>query len=182
MFSSPVYEYSLIAPDTPANLYWYDLGTWRGKLRDEERKYNVGEYNQAILVFEIARDGTILSMCVDRLPDEIIEVDFFASDWDDDHAKRAGMIESVSEILKPVGRPVEEIMVVLGDPDGLRMLQNTPWEIRVSYKAELYGWGILLYWPTEEYPEEINDGSVIRIGSWAYVHEVFSCWNVSSTR
>lgn len=182
MFSSPVYEYSFIAPDIPANLYWYDLGTCRGKLLDEERKYNVGEPDQAILVFEIARDGTILNMCIDRLPDVITEVDFNALEWDSDLSKRAGMVESMSEILKPVGRPIEEIMVVLGDPDGLRMLRNTPWEIRVSYKAELHGWGILLYWPTEDYPEEIYDGSVMRIGNWAYVHDVFSCWDVSSTR
>ncbi len=52
-------------------------------------------------------------------------------------------------------------------------LQPKPgeYELRIDCSSGWINWDRFIYWPSEEYPDQIQGNGVERMGTWAYVHE-----------
>ena len=81
------------------------------------------------------------------------------------------MVRSLPQTLSLPGTDTNEVVTLLGRPEGSRILRNAPWELRINCSWGLLNWEVFFYWPTQQYPGYIYGGSVERIGNWAYVHE-----------
>lgn len=45
------------------------------------------------------------------------------------------------------------------------------YQIKIRASLGLMKWDVFIYWPEEEYPDNMYGGYVTRLGSWAYVNE-----------
>jgi len=141
----PAYEYEVFPKDAARLLHWYDLGSRDGESFVGLWKHIDGDADHAILVMATDRDGTVVQVDADRLPQTFAERAFDRSLWAQ-RAERMSMVRDLAKTLDPMGKPFERIADVLGPADGF-------------------------YWPTEDYPDYAYGGSIERIRNWAYVHE-----------
>lgn len=151
-------------------LYWYDLGSRHGRPMRGLWKYPDGPPGNAIMVVFTDRDGTVLSVDVDRLPADPHAMSTSPT-APAAPAGRAhpGLDAAQREAL--VGRSIADARRLFGVPQGSRRLPTAPWELRIDCGRGFLNWDVFFYWPTRDYPAHIYGGNVERIGDWAYVHE-----------
>jgi hypothetical protein len=94
-----------------------------------------------------------------------------------------GVVEAAWEYCRRNGRPprtISDLVSVLGSrphtglakyPD-YKILNGAfadEWGICVECDVGIFRHDMLLYWPSEHYPAEIEGGEVVRLGRWAFV-------------
>jgi hypothetical protein len=57
------------------------------------------------------------------------------------------------------------------DVDTAEHVAPAPWSLLVHCGRGMLNWDVFVYWPGEQYPNEMYGGYVERVGRWAYVHE-----------
>jgi len=164
----PEYEYEVF-DDSKSTLVWYDLGSREGRPMSGLWVLIDGDPEHAILGLTLNEDERVTEARVDRMPADHLEIEFDAARW----ARRESRIEMARAVPRHVSlqnAKLSDVQEELGEPDGRRVLRDSPWELRVNCF-----WGlsadVFLYWPTQAYPEYIYGGGTEVIGQWCYVHE-----------
>jgi len=151
------------------SLAWYDLGSRQGQPYTGQRRFDAGEPGHAILVFTLDSQEKITSALIDRMPKGHQPETFEAARWKAG-GNRIGMALALSDTYRLHGMPREVFEPLLGPPDGTRVLQGAPWELRIPCPTGLLNHDSFVYWPTEAYPEHLYGGTTESIGSWVYIH------------
>ncbi len=165
----PEYTYTVF-DDSEQSLVWHDLGSRQGKPMSGLWVYPDGDREHAILVFELNQDNCVIGARVDRMPEESEAIAFDREKWTS-RESRIEMARDIPQQLSLEHATLERVREVLGQPDGSRVLRNTPWELGIDCPNGMLNWDVFFYWPTQDYPQRIYGGTVERIGAWCYVHE-----------
>ena len=123
----------------------------------------------ALLVFTLTSQGKISSALIDRLPKGRKPVDFNQQRWKLGR-NRIEMALDLSDSYRLHGMPRDVFEPLLGPPDGSRDVHGAAWELRINCPTGLLNHDILVYWPTESYPQHLYGGNTEAIGRWVYVH------------
>lgn len=161
-------EYRLLTHQQ-GSIVWYDLGSRLGRPPARPGRFSEGNPAHAILVFTLDNAGQITAAIIDRLPKDMEALAFDAQRWADG-AERMEMALALADTFRLYGMPREVFENLLGSPDGSRVLQGAPWELRVRCPTGLLNHDVFVYWPTGNYPEHLYGGTTEPIGSWVYVH------------
>ncbi len=154
----------------PARLVWFDLGSRQGKPLKKPAKFPDGDPEHAIMLFAIDTDGNIVSASIDRLPKDMKGVDFDAAKWKQKQ-DRILMALKLSDSYRLDGMPTAVFEDLLGPPDGIRDIENVPWELRINCSTGFLNRDVFFYWPVQKYPPQIYGGDVEPVVDWAYVHD-----------
>ena len=165
----PTFEY-LVFTNSKSSLVWYDLGSRKGKPMAGLWVYIEGEPEHAILALTLDQDDRVVDARADRMPEKHQQADFDAEKWKRNES-RIEMVRSLPRYVSLEHKPFTELKEFLGEPAGMRILRNSPWELRIECSNGILNWDVFFYWPTKDYPQNIYGGSTERIGEWAYVHE-----------
>ena len=120
-------------------------------------------------MFTLDLQDKIINAAIDRLPKGREPVDFESSRWKAGE-DRIGMALALSETYRLHGMPRSVFESLLGPPDGSRMAQRAPWELRVNCSTGLLNHDAFVYWPTEKYPDYLYGGKTESIDNWVYIH------------
>ena len=152
-----------------ASMVWYDLGSRQGQPFSGRSRYRDGDPDHAILVFTLDSQNKITSAVIDRLPKGREPVDFESVRWKAGE-DRMEMALALSETYRLHGMPRSVFESLLGSPDGSRVVQSAPWELRINCSTGLLNHDAFVYWPTEDYPQHLYGGETESIGRWVYIH------------
>ncbi|MDY7000161.1 MAG: hypothetical protein SVS15_00080 [Thermodesulfobacteriota bacterium] len=168
----PYYEYQVFDQTyADARFIWYDLGLRGGGEMADQKKYNAGDPDHAILIF-VFKGETVVEVRTDRVPDDPGDFKFDRETWRMDNiSKRLLMLRDLIASTEFTGKTMRTVEGVLGKPNGEFSLPCCPWELRVQCPTGILNWDIFFYRPGRDYPENAYGGPVKRIGDWAYVHE-----------
>jgi len=169
MGAYPAYEYEVF-PESQCILVWYDLGKRKTRKLYGLWKYPEGKSGNAIVTFSINSKNKVIKADVDGMPEKYEQIPFNIDLWRQNKL-RIEMICSLIKTKKLEGKSSDELIALLGKPDGQRILRDSKWELRVPCPSGGLNWDVFFYWPSKNYPNYIYGGSVERIGDWAYVHE-----------
>jgi len=153
----------------PASFVWYDLGSRQGQPFSGSSRYRDGDPDHAILVFTLDSQDKTISATMDRLPKGREPVDFESTRWKTGE-NRIEMALALSETYRWHGMPRSVFESLLGLPDGSRVVQSAPWELRFNCSTGLLNHDAFVYWPTENYPEYLYGGKTESVGKWVYIH------------
>lgn len=148
---------------------WYDLGSRHGQPVAKESQFPDGDPNHAILTFTIGEGDYVIDAKFDRMPKEFQTIEFDSELWRAGN-NRIAMAPDLPEKYAISRMPRNVLEQVLGSPDGVRVLRDIPWELRINCPRNLTERDILIYWPSESYPQQIYGGNTELIGNWLYVH------------
>lgn len=162
------FEYRSLA-HKQGSIVWYDLGSRQGEPYQVQSRYNDGDPGHAILVFSLNSQGYITSALIDRMPKGREPVDFEQQRWKSGR-NRIEMALGLSETYRLQGMPRNVFEPLLGSPDGSRLVQGAPWELRINCPTGLLNHDAFVYWPTQKYPESLYGGRTESVGEWVYVH------------
>ena len=162
------FEYRSLA-HKQALFVWYDLGSRQGQAFSGRSRYREGDPDHAILVFTLDSQDKITSAAIDRLPKGREPVDFESARWKAGE-DRIEMALALAETYRLHGMPRSVFESLLGRPDGSRLVQSAPWELRVNCSTGLLNHDAFVYWPTEKYPEYLYGGKTESVGKWVYIH------------
>ena len=155
------FEYRSLA-HKQVSFVWYDLGSRQGQAFSGRSRYREGDPDHAILMFTLDLQDKIINAAIDP-------VEFESGRWKAGE-DRIGMALALSETYRLHGMPRSVFESLLGSPDGSRVAQSAPWELRVNCSTGLFNHDAFVYWPTEDYPEHLYGGRTESIGSWVYIH------------
>lgn len=166
----PTFEYSRF-DESGGSLLWWDLGSRQGAEMSGLWVYADGDPGHAILAIAINGSGFVSDARVDRMPVDLQQRPFDADAWHANPQDRMHMVWDLraKHVLADFTR--EDLESLLGPPAGTRMLGDAPWELRIPCSAGFLNWDVLIYWPTERYPDAAYGGWIEPVGRWAYVHE-----------
>ncbi len=165
----PAFDYRSFS-SRPARLVWYDLGTRQGKPLKKPSRFPDGDPEHAIMVFALDTEGRVVSADIDRLPKGLKGVDFDSDKWKQNDARML-MALKLSDSYRMDGMPTKVFEELLGSPDGQRMIENVPWELRINCSTGFLNRDVFFYWPLQKYPPQIYGGAVESVADWAYVHD-----------
>lgn len=148
---------------------WYDLGSRQGQPFSGRSRYLDGDPDHAILVFALDSQDKIISAAIDRLPKGREPVDFESVRWKAGQ-DRMEMALALADTYRLHGMPRSVFEPLLGIPDGSRVVESAPWELRVNCSTGLLNHDALIYWPTGLYPVYLYGGKTESIGNWVYIH------------
>ena len=151
------------------SIVWYDLGSRQGQPWSGQSRYDDGDPDHAILVFSLDSQGKITNALIDRMPKGREPVDFEPERWKAG-GNRIEMALALSETYRLHGMPKNVFEPLLGAPDGSRVVESTPWELRINCPTGLLNHDAFVYWPTQKYPQHLYGGNTESIGGWVYVH------------
>ena len=151
------------------SIVWYDLGSRQGQPWSGHSRYGDGDPDHAILVFSLNSQGKITNALIDRMPKGREPDEFESVRWKEG-GNRIGMALALSETYRLHGMPRSVFEPLLGAPDGHRVVQNAPWELRINCSTGLLNHDSFVYWPTQNYPQRLYGGNTESIGRWVYVH------------
>jgi hypothetical protein len=151
------------------SIVWYDLGSRQGQPYSGKSRYSDGDPGHAILVFSVDSQGKITNALLDRMPEDREPVDFASERWKAGE-NRIEMALALSETYRLHGMPRNVFEPLLGSPDGSRVVQSPPWELRINCPTGLLNHDTFVYWPTQKYPQHLYGGNTEPIGRWVYVH------------
>jgi hypothetical protein len=77
------------------------------------------------------------------------------------------MLSSFLHDVAPKVRKIEDLIKLLGEPDGKGVEFKTPWELSVRCSWGAWNLDRVIYWPTHQY-EGYQDKS-FRIDDWLYI-------------
>ena len=150
-------------------ILWYDLGSRHGQPVAKKSQYPDGDPGHAILTFTIGEANHVIDAKFDRMPKDFQPVEFDTEQWRAGR-KRIAMAPDLPEKYAISRMPRTVLEELLGAPDGVRVLRDSPWELRINCPRSLVERDVLFYWPTERYPKQIYGGNTELIGRWLYVH------------
>lgn len=164
----PEFSYTVFERrDAKRTLWWYDLGARHGRTVTSTWTYPDGEPGHAILAFEIDGDGNIAHMQPDRMTVDARAELWNAEAWARTPRDRQGMVTNIEKLLDH--KTGYAVLAMLGEPDGERVLIDTPWELSVhtwpNDKDRFF------YWPTRAYPTILDGRAITRVGDWAYARD-----------
>jgi hypothetical protein len=162
------FEYRSLA-HKQGSIIWYDLGSRQGEPYTGESRYSVGDADHAILVFALDAKQQVVSALIDRMPKGREPLEFEPQRWESG-ADRIDMALALADTFRLYGMPRDVLERLLGTPDGSRMVQGTPWELRINCPTGLLNHDVFLYWPTGKYPGHVYGGVTEPVGRWVYVH------------
>ena len=151
------------------SVVWYGLGSRQGQPYSGKSSYSDGDPDHAILVFSLDSQGKITNALFDRMPKGREPVEFESERWKAG-GNRIEMALALSETYRLHGMPRNVFEPLLGPPDGSRVVQSAPWELRINCPTGLLNHDTFVYWPTQQYPQHLYGGSTESIGRWVYVH------------
>ncbi|MEA2080759.1 MAG: hypothetical protein U9P00_13075 [Pseudomonadota bacterium] len=151
------------------SIIWYDLGSRQGQPWSGQSRYSDGDPDNAILAFTLDSRGKITSALIDRMPKGREPEEFESARWKEG-GNRIGMALALSETYRLQGMPSDVFEPLLGPPDGSRLVQGAPWELRINCPTGLLNHDTFIYWPTQKYPQRLYGGEAESIGRWVYVH------------
>lgn len=150
-------------------LIWYDLGNRHGAPMAKASKFPDGEQDHSILTFTIGENDHVIDAKFDRMPKGFQLIEFDKGQWLAGN-NRIAMAPDLPEKYQISRMPRAVLEELLGAPDGVRVLRDTPWELRVNCPRTLTQRDIFIYWPTQSYPEQAYGGDSELIGKWLYIH------------
>lgn len=150
-------------------ILWYDLGSRQGQPVAKESHYPDGDPGHAILTFTIGEGDAVIDAKFDRMPKEIQSAEFDPELWISGN-NRIAMAIDLPEKYELFRMPRSVLENLLGRPDGVRVLRDAPWELRINCPRNLTERDVLFYWPGERYPQQLYGGNTEMIGNWLYVH------------
>ncbi len=147
---------------------WSDLGSRHGKPISKESQYPDGDPGHALLTFTVGESDHVIDAKFDRMPKEFQTIEFDAEQWraGKDRIAMAPDLPDKYQINRMPSVVLEEL---LGPPNGIRVLRDAPWELRINCPRNLTERDIFFYWPTERYPEQIYGGNTELVGKWLFV-------------
>lgn len=148
---------------------WYDLGSRYGQPTAKKSQYPDGDPGHAILTFTIGAQDSVIDAKFDRMPKEFQTIEFDSEKWLAGK-ERIAMAPDLPEQYELSRMPRAILEKLLGAPDGVRVLRDAPWELRINCPRSLTERDVFFYWPTERYPEQIYGGNTELVGKWLYVH------------
>ncbi|HHH44933.1 MAG TPA: hypothetical protein ENK49_12415 [Gammaproteobacteria bacterium] len=151
------------------SIVWYDLGSRQGEPWSGQSRFEEGDPDHAMLVLVLDARGRITSALVDRIPKGREAEDFAPERWKAG-GDRIGMALALPDTYRLQGMPREVFERLLGPPDGSRIVQAAPWELRINCPTGLLNHDAFIYWPTGEYPRYLYGGVTEPVGEWVYVH------------
>ncbi len=163
------YKYARFG-DGKVYLMWYDLGPLQGRALAKESKYPDGDPNHSLLVFTIGETGQVVDARLDRMPKGIEGLPFNSDAWAAG-MQRMEMAVALPDEYRLARMPQEAIEKLLGAPDGIRIMRDTPWELRVNCPKGFLKRDILIYWPSENYPKQLYGGNTLRLENWIFVEQ-----------
>jgi len=166
------FEYRSLA-HKQGSILWYDLGSRQGQPYTGQSMYSDGDPDHAILVFTLDSEGKVTSALIDRMPKGREPEQFDSARWQAAR-DRIGMALALSETYRLHGMPRDVLESLLGVPDGSRVVQAAPWELRINCPTGLLNHDTFVYWPTQTYPQHLYGGTTEPIGRWVYVHSTFN--------
>ncbi len=152
------------------SLVWYDLGSRNDRPPTGLWVYPDGDPGHAILALTLDKSNRVVDARVDRMPEVTHAVRFDADQWRA-NSNRMEMVRALPGHLGTNWGSLPQLELLLGRPDGQRVLRDTPWELRIDCSWGMMNWDVFFYWPTTNYPKYIYGGDTEKIGDWAYVHE-----------
>jgi len=162
------FEYRSLA-HRQSQLVWYDLGSRQGQPLSKPGQYSDGDPDHAILVFTLDAEDKITSALVDRIPKGLEPGEFSPEQWNAED-NRIEMALALAETYRLYGMPRPVFEELLGAPDGSRLVDQAPWELRINCSRGLLNSDALIYWPNGRYPEHLYGGRTESVGTWVYVH------------
>jgi len=147
---------------------WYDLGSRHGEPIAKKSQYPDGDPGHSILTFTIGESDHVIDAKFDRMPKKFKTIDFDSEQWLAGE-ERIAMAPDLPEKYAISRMPRAVLEELLGRPDGVRVLRDAPWELRINCPRNLTERDVFLYWPTERYPEQIYGGNTELIGKWLFV-------------
>ncbi len=165
----PEYEYRIFA-NPGSSLVWYDLGSRNGMPMAGLWAYVDGDPKHAILALTLDKNGGLTDARVDRMPKEHENIEFDIEKW---KMGESGieMVRDIPNLVPLENATIGDVKKLLGEPNGKRVLNNSPWELLIYCSSGVLNWDVFFYWPTHDYPDYIYGGATERIGKWCYVHE-----------
>jgi len=148
---------------------WYDLGSRQGAAYKGTSHYADGDPGHSILVFSLDADNKIARAVTDRMPKVDDQLDFDPVRWKAGE-QRLQMAESLADTYRLFGMPKNVFEQLLGPPDGMRAIDNSPWELRSRCSTGLLNHDVFIYRPSQKYPKHLYGGHTELIDGWAYVH------------
>ncbi len=124
LMMQPSFDYTVFSSTALTHLYWYDLGSRGGRDFQGLWVYIEGDLSHAILVFTTSKDGIVQNMGVDRFPDGVEKKPFDPDRWREDPDSRMVMVHDLFNYEIFEGQPISDVIKVLGDPNGERVLLN----------------------------------------------------------
>ena len=155
--------------DSQIVVLWYDLGSRHGQPVAKQSQFPDGDSSHAILTFTIGESDYVIDAKFDRMPKEFQVVEFDSEQWLEGR-NRIAMAPDLPEKYAISRMPRRVLEQLLGQPDGVRVLRDAPWELRINCPRNLTERDILIYWPSEKYPKQIYGGNTALIGKWLHVH------------
>ena len=164
----PKYKYTRFdAKRAKSTLLWYDLGSRNGKEVTGLWVYSEGDPKHAILAIPLDGEDTADGARVDRMPENVTKIPFDSDKWRIDLSSRIPMVRSLGGQIN--GKRRDEIVALLGPPDGNVVTKETPWELRVTYNWNWGDPGNFIYWPTGKYPLK-HWGHSTKVDDWVFLH------------
>ena len=165
----PTFKYQVFT-ESKSSLAWYDLGSREGKPMAGLWVHMEGDPEHAILALTLDQHERVVDARADRMPEQYTRTEFDIEKWKRNEA-RIQMVRALAEKFMLKDRPFAEVSELLGKPNGVSILRNSPWELRIECGGPGLNWDVFFFWPTLAYPQHIYGGSTERIGDWVYVHE-----------
>ncbi len=163
----PSYSYRAIPDGGMGPVIWYDLGpVGEGPLpTDDAYDARLGDSEHAILVFRFL-DGRLSTCHAVRFgPSNGIRFD--SGQWRADKMIRRQMVRDFQKNTFPKIEVRENLLELLGEPDGRGFLAETPWELSVECTWDNANMDSVVYWPTRNYPHDPK--RFIPIGDWRFI-------------
>ena len=165
----PLFKYEVFA-ESKMSLAWYDLGPRNGKSMSGLWIYEDGDPDHAILALTLDQQERVSDARLDRMPENSVRTEFDIEKWKRNEM-RIEMARSLPDQIDVRNKPFVDVKGILGEPSGMRILRDSPWELRIDCSNGVLNWDVFFYWPTHTYPKSIYGGGTERIGDWVYVHE-----------
>jgi len=147
---------------------WYDLGSRHGEPVSKKSQFPDGDPGHAIVTFTIGEGNYVIDAKFDRMPKEFQPIEFDPEQWLAGN-ERIAMASDLPEKYEISRMPRTVLENLLGQPDGVRVLRDAPWELRINCPRSLTERDVFFYWPSERYPQQLYGGNTELIGKWLYV-------------
>ncbi len=164
----PAFSYTRFTPkDARRTLWWYDLGVRHGRTVVADWSYPDGQLSHAILAVELDGEDTVTRIVADRASLDMKPMLFDEATWQARTAARQAMVADIVKRFEHASKAA--LSAALGQPDGERLLVDTPWELWVrTFPSDV---DRFFYWPTKHYPPVLGNRSVMAVGDWAYARD-----------
>ena len=152
------------------SVVWYDLGPHSDTPASTLQSSIDGDPRHAILLITLSQKDVVVDARFERMPENAGKLAFDAEQWKKG-SNRMQMALQLPDYANLMRIHRSSLVDLLGPPDGVRILRDSPWELRVICPQGLNERELFVYWPTGKYPEKIYGGTTEPVGDWIYIHK-----------